>query len=132
MHEPTLRRLASCERQVNRRSHVLLGHGPHRQAVARDFKVSRGDQDAFARPAIEEEPWPRSSGKFADEMRATVERAWTNEAPGRTYVVDTDGPRADTSLEKLAKSYSGVRHQERGDRRQRQPGPTMARRSCWW
>ncbi|MCB9182089.1 MAG: acetyl-CoA C-acyltransferase [Flavobacteriales bacterium] len=84
------------------------GMGLTAEAVARDFKVSREDQDAFALASNQKAVAAIESGKFADEIVPyTVERVYLDEREKRqveTYVVDTDeGPRADTSLEKLAK-----------------------------
>ena len=84
------------------------GMGLTAEAVARDFQVSREDQDAFALASNQKAVAAIESGKFADEIVPyTVERVYLDEREKRqveTYVVDTDeGPRADTSLEKLAK-----------------------------
>ena len=84
------------------------GMGLTAEAVARDFKVSREDQDAFALASNQKAVAAIESGKFTDEIVPyTVERVYLDEREKRqveTYVVDTDeGPRADTSLEKLAK-----------------------------
>ena len=84
------------------------GMGLTAEAVARDFQVSREDQDAFALASNQKAVAAIESGKFADEIVPyTVERVYLDEREKRqveSYVVDTDeGPRADTSLEKLAK-----------------------------
>ena len=84
------------------------GMGLTAEAVARDFKVSREDQDAFALASNQKAVAAIESGKFTDEIVPyTVERVYLDEREKRqveSYVVDTDeGPRADTSLEKLAK-----------------------------
>ena len=84
------------------------GMGLTAEAVARDFQVSREDQDAFALASNQKAVAAIESGKFAEEIVPyTVERVYLDEREKRqveTYVVDTDeGPRADTSLEKLAK-----------------------------
>lgn len=83
------------------------GMGLTAEAVAREFKVSREDQDAFgyqshmkALKAIEE-------GKFKDEIAPIeVEEVFVKDGKRATrqYVFDTDeGPRKDTNLERLAK-----------------------------
>ena len=84
------------------------GMGLTAEAVARDFKVSREDQDAFALASNQKAVAAIESGKFTDEIVPyTVERVYLDEREKRqveSYVVDTDeGPRADTSLEKLAR-----------------------------
>ena len=83
------------------------GMGLTAEAVARDFKVSREDQDAFSLRSHEKALAAISSGKFKDEIVPyTVERVYLDAKEKRQveqYVVDTDeGPRAST-LEALAK-----------------------------
>ena len=70
--------------------------------VARQFKVSRADQDAFAYGSHQKAVKAWSEGKFNDEIVAVKTRVfedgtWTN------VTVDKDEcPRADTTIEKLA------------------------------
>jgi acetyl-CoA acyltransferase len=83
------------------------GMGLTAEAVARDFKVSREDQDAFSLRSHEKALAAISAGKFKDEIVPyTVERVYLDAKEKRQveqYVVDTDeGPRAST-LEALAK-----------------------------
>lgn len=67
--------------------------------VATEFKVSRADQDAFALRSQQRAASAVASGRFKEEIVPVT-------VPGKkgaTTVVDTDeGPRADTTLEKLA------------------------------
>ncbi len=67
--------------------------------VATEFKVSREDQDAFALRSQQRAASAVASGRFKEEIVPVT-------VPGKkgaTTVVDTDeGPRADTTLEKLA------------------------------
>jgi acetyl-CoA acetyltransferase family protein len=74
--------------------------GETAENVADRYEVTRADQDAFAleshRRAIE----ARDAGRFADEI---VEIEVTGRANGGAVVVHDEGPREDTSLEKLAK-----------------------------
>lgn len=84
------------------------GMGLTAEAVAQDYKVSREDQDAFALRSNQKAVEAISEGKFKDEIvPITVKEKFLdeNEKPQeREFVVDTDeGPRADTSLDKLAK-----------------------------
>jgi len=77
------------------------------EAVARDFKVSREDQDAFALKSHEKALAAIAAGRFKDEIVPyTVERVYLDANEKRQveqYVVDTDeGPRQ-SSMEALAK-----------------------------
>ena len=83
------------------------GMGLTAEAVARDFSVSREDQDAFSLKSHEKALAAISAGRFKDEIvPVDVERVYLDEKEKRQvekYVVDTDeGPRAST-LEGLAK-----------------------------
>ncbi|TXI81589.1 MAG: acetyl-CoA C-acyltransferase, partial [Flavobacteriales bacterium] len=77
------------------------GMGLTAEAVARDFKVSREDQDAFSLRSHEKALAAISAGRFKDEIVPyTVERVYLDAKEKRQvekYVVDTDeGPRAST------------------------------------
>jgi acetyl-CoA acyltransferase len=70
--------------------------------VARKFGVSRGDQDAFALESHKKALSAWARGDFAAEVVPVEARTFDGEV-WRPAVVDRDeGPRADTSLEKLA------------------------------
>jgi acetyl-CoA acyltransferase len=74
--------------------------------VARQFKVSRADQDQFALRSHQKAVAAWANGNFAAEVVAVPTRVF-DEAQGaggwREVTVERDeGPRADTSLEKLA------------------------------
>ena len=77
--------------------------------VARDFKVTRADQDAFALRSHQRAVAAIQGGKFKDEVTPVpVEISEVEIGSGkrvsRSYLFDTDeGPRADTTLEALAK-----------------------------
>lgn len=82
------------------------GMGLTAEAVAKDFNVSREDQDAFALKSHEKAIAAIKAGRFKDDIvPVTVEQVFldTNEKrQTKTNVVDTDeGPRAST-LEALA------------------------------
>jgi acetyl-CoA acyltransferase len=84
------------------------GMGLTAEAVARDFKVSREDQDAFAYESHQRAIKAIEGGLFKDEIVPyEVERVFLDANEKRQvekYVVDTDeGPRKDTSMEALAK-----------------------------
>ena len=70
--------------------------------VARQFGVSRGDQDAFALASHQKAVAAQTRGDFAAEIVAVKTRTFDGEV-WRDITVDKDeGPRADTSLDKLA------------------------------
>jgi acetyl-CoA acyltransferase len=70
--------------------------------VARKFGVSRGEQDAFALESHKKALAAWARGDFAAEVVPVEARTFDGEG-WRTTMVDRDeGPRADTSLEKLA------------------------------
>jgi acetyl-CoA acyltransferase len=70
--------------------------------VARKFEVSRADQDAFALRSHQRAVAATAAGKFKDEIVPVSARVFEDGA-WRNLTVDKDeGPRADTSLEKLA------------------------------
>src|SRR5688572_24383261 len=78
------------------------------EAVAKEFNVSRDDQDAFAFNSHMKALAAIKSGKFKDEIvPVKVNEIYLDEnqkRKNREYVVDTDeGPRGDTSVEALAK-----------------------------
>jgi acetyl-CoA acyltransferase len=85
-----------------------LSMGLTAEAVAQDYNVSREDQDEFSYNSHQKAINAIKSGYFKDQIvPITVEETYLDESgkkKTRTYVVDTDeGPRADTSIEKLAK-----------------------------
>lgn len=83
------------------------GMGLTAEAVAKEFGVSREDQDAFALKSHLKAIEAIKNGRFKDEIvPVTVKENYIKDGKlsSREYVVDTDeGPRADTSLEALAK-----------------------------
>jgi acetyl-CoA acyltransferase len=86
-----------------------LGMGLTAEAVAQDYKISREDQDQFAYASHQKAIKAIQDGKFKKQIvPITVEETYIDQATGkkknRSFVVDTDeGPRADTSVEALAK-----------------------------
>ena len=82
------------------------GMGLTAEAVAKDFKVSREDQDAFALKSQEKAIAAIKAGRFKEDIvPVSVENIFLDEKEKRqvkSYIVDTDeGPRAST-LEALA------------------------------
>jgi acetyl-CoA acyltransferase len=84
------------------------GMGLTAEAVAREFEVSREDQDRFAYESHQKAIAAIQEGRFKDDIAPIqIEEVFLDEKEKRKvkrYAVDTDeGPRADTALEKLAK-----------------------------
>ncbi|GAB5539532.1 MAG: acetyl-CoA C-acyltransferase [Salibacteraceae bacterium] len=83
------------------------GMGLTAEAVAREFEVSREDQDEFAYNSHMKALKAIKSGAFKDEIvPIEVEEVFVrnNKKESRTYVFDTDeGPRPDTAIDKLAR-----------------------------
>jgi acetyl-CoA acyltransferase len=84
------------------------GMGLTAEAVANEYKVSREDQDAFAYQSNMKAVEAIKNGHLKDGIAPiTVVENYLDanmKKKSRSYVVDTDeGPRADTSLDKLAK-----------------------------
>jgi acetyl-CoA acyltransferase len=78
------------------------------EEVAKEFNVSREDQDAFAYESHQKALKALEENRFKDQIvPITVEEIYLDKnekRASRSYVVETDeGPRADTSKEKLAK-----------------------------
>lgn len=85
-----------------------LGMGLTAEQVAHNYKVSREDQDLFAYQSHQKALQAIQSGYFENGiLPITVRETFINDKgkkDTREFVVDTDeGPRADTSLEALAK-----------------------------
>jgi acetyl-CoA acyltransferase len=70
--------------------------------VARQFNVSRGDQDAFALASHQKASAAWARGDFAAEVVPVKTRLFDGERWTDVTVDKDEGPRADTSLEKLA------------------------------
>lgn len=86
----------------------FLGMGLTAEAVAKEYQVSREDQDAFSYNSHQKAIKAIQEGYFKSGiLPINVEQVYVNEKGKRAvkhYTVDTDeGPRMDTSLEALAK-----------------------------
>ncbi len=84
------------------------GMGLTAEAVAKEFNVSREDQDAFSLKSHQKAFAAIADGKFSEEIvPIKVNEKYLDEnlkKKTRDYIVDKDeGPRADTSLEALGK-----------------------------
>lgn len=78
------------------------------EAVAKEFNVSREDQDVFSYNSHQKAIAAIKAGKFKDEIvPVKVTETYLDEngkKKSKDFIVDTDeGPRADTSIEALAK-----------------------------
>jgi acetyl-CoA acyltransferase len=88
---------------------IAYGMGITAENVAKQWKVSREDQDAFAVASHQKAAKAIAAGGFKDEILPyAIETASPDLASGnvlrRTKTADTDeGPRADSTLESLAK-----------------------------
>lgn len=86
----------------------FLGMGLTAEAVAKEYEVSREDQDAFSYQSHQKAINAIKNGYFKSGiLPINVEQVYVNEKGKRavkSYVVDTDeGPRPDTSMEALGK-----------------------------
>ena len=81
------------------------GMGLTAEAVARQYQVSREDQDEFAFQSHQKALNAQQRGAWKDQIapvQVTETYVENDKKKSRTYLVDTDeGPRADTSLAKL-------------------------------
>jgi acetyl-CoA acyltransferase len=88
---------------------ALLTMGLTAERVARRYGVSRQDQDAFAHLSHQKALAAQAEGRFADELiPVTITTSIPGSTAGQRTAIDTiisadEGPRADTSLEALAK-----------------------------
>jgi acetyl-CoA acyltransferase len=81
-------------------AHIPMGNTA--ENVARQFGISRGDQDAFALASHQKALAAQARGAFTDEIVPVKTKVFDGEV-WRDITVDKDeGPRADTSLDKLA------------------------------
>jgi len=84
------------------------GMGLTAEAVANDFKISREEQDIFSFNSHQKALAAQKNGLFKDDIAPiTVKETYLDakeKKKTREYIVDADeGPRADTSIEGLAK-----------------------------
>src|SRR6056300_1499666 len=83
------------------------GMGLTAEAVAKEYQISREDQDVFSYESHQKALKALEKETFKDQIvPIKIEETYLegNTKKTRSYVVDTDeGPRADTALDKLAK-----------------------------
>ncbi|MFY9853357.1 MAG: acetyl-CoA C-acyltransferase [Terracidiphilus sp.] len=88
---------------------ALLTMGLTAERVARHYSVSRADQDAFSLASHRKAVAAQAAGRFADELiPVPVTNAVPGASAGKPAVTETtfsadEGPRADSTLEALAK-----------------------------
>jgi acetyl-CoA acetyltransferase family protein len=84
-----------------------LGMGLTAEELAKDFKISREDQDLFSYNSHQKAVNAINKGYFKDQIvPIEVEQVYVegNKKKTRKFIVDTDeGPRTDTTIEALAK-----------------------------
>jgi acetyl-CoA acyltransferase len=84
------------------------GMGLTAEAVAKEYNISRDEQDQFAYNSHQKAISAINEGKFADEIvPVNITETYVDEngkKKNRNFKIDTDeGPRADTSIDALAK-----------------------------
>ena len=89
--------------------------GETAENVAERYGVSREDQDAFALESHRRALAAAEAGRFDDEI-VTVDVPQTKGEPLTVHA--DEGPRADTTLERLARAAAGVPRGRQRDRRQ--------------
>jgi acetyl-CoA acyltransferase len=83
---------------------AYAGMGTTAEVVARQFGITREDQDKFAVESHHRAAAAIAAGKFKDEIVPLKVRTLQDDGKWKQFVFDTDeGPRADTSYEALAK-----------------------------
>lgn len=84
-----------------------LGMGLTAEELAKDYKISREEQDLFSYKSHQKAINAINKGYFKDQIvPIEIEQVYVegNKRKTKKYIVDTDeGPRADTTLEALAK-----------------------------
>ena len=88
---------------------IAFGMGLTAEKVAKQWKISREDQDAFAVASHQKACAAIAAGHFKAEIspfavKAQVPDLKTGEVTIKNFLADTDeGPRPDSSLERLAR-----------------------------
>jgi acetyl-CoA acyltransferase len=96
---------------------ALLTMGLTAERVARHYGISREDQDAFSLASHQKAVAAQAAGHFAEELvPVTIPSAVPGAKAGKPKIVESvfvadEGPRADTSLEALAKLKSAFHAQ---------------------
>jgi acetyl-CoA acyltransferase len=89
---------------VEHRPDTFLSMGLTAENVARKYGVSREDADAFSYRSHQRALAAQQAGRFADDGMVPLEVELVEESGTKRFTFDTDeGPRADTTMEALAK-----------------------------
>ena len=89
---------------IDERPEVYLSMGLTAENVARKYGVSREDADAFALRSHQRALAAQAEGRFADDGIAPIEVEIVAPSDRKRFTFDVDeGPRADTTVEALAK-----------------------------
>jgi acetyl-CoA acyltransferase len=89
---------------VEHRPDTFLSMGLTAENVARKYGVSREDADAFSYRSHQRALAAQQAGHFADDGIVPLEVELVEESGTKRFTFDTDeGPRADTTIEALAK-----------------------------
>ncbi len=89
---------------IEHRPGVYLGMGLTAENVARQYNVSREDADAFSFRSHQKALAAQKAGKFADDGIVPLDVEIVGESSRQRITFDKDeGPRADTTVEALAK-----------------------------
>lgn len=89
---------------VEHRPDTFLSMGLTAENVARKYGVSREDADAFSYRSHQRALAAQQAGHFADDGIVPLEVELVEESSTKRFTFDTDeGPRADTTVEALAK-----------------------------
>jgi acetyl-CoA acyltransferase len=82
---------------------IYMGMGLTAEEVYRKYKISREEQDAFSYRSHQNALAAQAAGKFDDEIVALEVETTTPQGSKKSSFAKDEGPRADTSIEALAK-----------------------------
>ncbi len=88
---------------VDNHPQIYMGMGLTAEEVQRKYNISREDQDRFAYRSHQNALNAQAAGKFQDEIVSLDVSTVTLDGEKKTVFEKDEGPRADTSLEALAK-----------------------------
>ena len=88
---------------VDNHPQIYMGMGLTAEEVQRKYNISREDQDRFAYRSHRNALNAQAAGKFQDEIVSLDVSTVTLDGEKKTVFEKDEGPRADTSLEALAK-----------------------------
>ncbi|MDQ1472939.1 MAG: acetyl-CoA acyltransferase [Bryobacterales bacterium] len=88
---------------VDNQPEIYMNMGLTAEQVQRKYGISREDADAFSYRSHQNALKAQAEGKFADEIVPVKVETLTAEGSSQTIFDKDEGPRADTSIEALAK-----------------------------